>query len=78
VTVKGEKISKERDPDTGRDIVKEVEFDVMINNGVSAVASKDYGGEGFAPKAEYCYYALGQEDTGFLIVSVPSSSGVRK
>jgi hypothetical protein len=39
-----------------------VEGDKMVDNVLKTIGSKDYESKGLAPKLEYCYYVLVQED----------------
>jgi hypothetical protein len=39
-----------------------VEVDKMVDNVLRTLGSKDYESKGLAPKLEYCYYVLVQED----------------
>jgi hypothetical protein len=63
VPIKEDKVIRTVSPD-GTVTETKVEVDKMVNNVLSATASKDYGNNGFAPKLEYCYYVLVQEDKG--------------
>jgi hypothetical protein len=61
VPIKEDKVIRTVNPD-GTVTETKVEVDKMVDNVLSATTSKDYGNNGFAPKLEYCYYVLVQED----------------
>jgi hypothetical protein len=69
IPIKEEKVTKTVGHD-GTIIETKVEVDKMVDNVLRTTASKDYGNNCFAPKLEYCYYVLGQEDKGRMGVGL--------
>jgi hypothetical protein len=61
VPIKEDKVIRIVAPD-GTVTETKVEVDKMINNVLRTIGSKDYESNGLAPKLEYCYYVLVQED----------------
>ncbi|MDR2818209.1 MAG: hypothetical protein LBB37_02055 [Endomicrobium sp.] len=61
VPIKEDKVTRIVDP-SGKVIETKVEVDKMVDNVLRTIGSKDYESKGLAPKLEYCYYVLVQED----------------
>jgi hypothetical protein len=59
--IKEDKLIRTVDSD-GEASEEKVEVDKMVDNVLKTIGSKDYGNNGVAPKLEYCYYVLVQED----------------
>jgi hypothetical protein len=70
VPVKEKKKTRTVNPETKVVTEAIIMVDKMIDNILSTTVSKDYGNSGIAPKLEYCYYVLEQEDKGRTGVGV--------
>jgi hypothetical protein len=69
VPIKVENVTKTTTPDGSITETKQM-VDKIVDNVLSTTGSKNYGSNGFAPKLEYCYYVLGQEDKGRMGVGL--------